>query len=162
MGSASTQLALEFAHRFGSDYDLIWWIPAEQPATAAAGLAGWRAGWAFRPTRTRRDHQHLFDELRQRDRWLLIYDNAEQPDVARRPSALGRGRARLGHLALAVVEHHCRADATRSPGHGESSATSRAHRVRRGRPTRGAGPPGRGSSAALAEAAAYLEQTDSG
>ena len=66
-----------------SDYDIIWWIPAEQPATAAAALAG-LAGRLGVPAAADQAEMvaALFDLLRGRDRWLLIYDNAEQPDRA--------------------------------------------------------------------------------
>ena len=38
-----TQLAIEYAHRFAADYQLIWWLTAEKPSLIAdqpATLAG--------------------------------------------------------------------------------------------------------------------------
>jgi TIR domain len=80
-GVGKTQLALEFAHRYCSDYDIAWWVPAEQPTSATATLAALapRLGVDERPDQGEMV-EGLFDRLRQRDRWLLAYDNAEQPD----------------------------------------------------------------------------------
>jgi tetratricopeptide (TPR) repeat protein len=71
---------LEYAHRYGADYDLIWWIGAEQPTTVIAALAelAGHLGIAERPDQTEMV-EALWEELRGRDRWLLVFDNAEQP-----------------------------------------------------------------------------------
>jgi tetratricopeptide (TPR) repeat protein len=83
-GVGKTELALEFAHRFASDYDIIWWIPAEQPTAAAAALTALAHRLGLQHTDDQAAAiEGLFDHLRRRTRWLLIYDNAEQPSTLR-------------------------------------------------------------------------------
>jgi len=98
-GIGKTQLATEYAHRFADSYDLAWWINAEQVGligdqVAALGLALGcvQAGDAAEAIRTA-----VLAELRDRGRWLLIFDNAESPaDVA--PWLPGGGSG--GHVLI--------------------------------------------------------------
>ena len=39
-GVGKTQLALEYAHRFMADYNLVWWVPSERSEEVAVTLAG--------------------------------------------------------------------------------------------------------------------------
>jgi tetratricopeptide (TPR) repeat protein len=80
-GVGKTELALEFAHRFASDYDIAWWVPAEQPTSATSALATLAGRVGVEELADQGEMvAMLFDRLRQRDRWLLVYDNAERPD----------------------------------------------------------------------------------
>jgi tetratricopeptide (TPR) repeat protein len=79
-GVGKTELALAFAHTYSSDYDITWLVPSEHPTTAASHLAGLahRLGLPSGLDQNERITE-LLEVLRTRDRWLLIYDNAEHP-----------------------------------------------------------------------------------
>jgi tetratricopeptide (TPR) repeat protein len=85
-GVGKTAIAIEYAHRYSSDYDLVWWIPADQLPSVRGSLANLAA-------RLHVDAQPaagidglisaVLDALRRGEpysRWLLIFDNADQPE----------------------------------------------------------------------------------
>ncbi len=81
-GVGKTQLAAEYAHRFAGDYDIIWWINADQPGLIGEQIAslGAELGCAPPGTDTAAAVRSVMAELRGRDRWLLIFDNANTSD----------------------------------------------------------------------------------
>jgi tetratricopeptide (TPR) repeat protein len=84
-GVGKTQLAIEYAHRFAHEYDLVGWIDAQRPELIGDQLAtlAVSAGVVPAGTPTPDAVARLKDHLRVRSRWLLIFDNAEKPDDIR-------------------------------------------------------------------------------
>jgi tetratricopeptide (TPR) repeat protein len=79
-GVGKTQLVLEYAHRHLGDYELVWWVPAETRLLTTASLAELAVQLGL-PARAEQAEQAAaaLAELSRRDRWLLVFDNAEDP-----------------------------------------------------------------------------------
>jgi CO dehydrogenase nickel-insertion accessory protein CooC1 len=81
-GVGKTQLALEYAHRFMADYDLVWWVPSERAEETSAALADLARKMGLKVSdNVAEAAEAALEELR-RDttpHWLLIFDNADDP-----------------------------------------------------------------------------------
>lgn len=86
-GVGKTQIALEYAHRFAANYDLVWWISAEQTSLVRASLAELATELDLPAGPSVQERvDAVFDALRRgrpSPRWLLVFDNADNPDELR-------------------------------------------------------------------------------
>ncbi|MCX5357841.1 FxSxx-COOH system tetratricopeptide repeat protein [Streptomyces sp. NBC_00124] len=80
-GVGKTQLAIEYTHRFAGEYELVWWVASEDPTLIPDQLAALALHTGAAPTGTPSADavSGLLAELRTRSRWLLVFDNAEDP-----------------------------------------------------------------------------------
>ena len=80
-GVGKTQLAAEYAHRFAGTYDLAWWVDSEQPGLITDQFAALGIALECIPpgAGTQQVRTAVLADLRQRGRWLLVFDNAENP-----------------------------------------------------------------------------------
>ncbi|MER5220776.1 FxSxx-COOH system tetratricopeptide repeat protein [Streptomyces flaveus] len=86
-GVGKTQLAIEYAYRHQSEYDIVWWIPAERPGQIGQALVE-LAGRLGIETSTEANIagpavREALREGRPFSRWLLIFDNADSPEQVR-------------------------------------------------------------------------------
>jgi tetratricopeptide (TPR) repeat protein len=108
-GIGKTEIATEYAHRHSEDYDLAWWIRAEQEETIINALMalGRRMRLKdFRPDDRDYSVRLVLTALAEREpyeRWLLIYDNAESASAIQ--SYLPTGG---GHVIITSRDRHWR------------------------------------------------------
>ncbi|MGH3696877.1 MAG: FxSxx-COOH system tetratricopeptide repeat protein [Pseudonocardiaceae bacterium] len=100
-GTGKSQIALEYAHRFTADYDLQWWISAQDEQSVRASLTALADELRLpsTPDRPQAALEALQAHPRYR-RWLLVYDNVSNPDTLAELLPLGVG----GHVILTIRE----------------------------------------------------------
>jgi tetratricopeptide (TPR) repeat protein len=85
-GVGKTQTVVEYAHRYQDEYDLVWWIPSDQTVLVSSSLASLAPHMGLPPataTGIEDAASAVLDKLRlgdPYDKWLLIFDNADQPE----------------------------------------------------------------------------------
>ena len=80
-GIGKTQTAIEYAYRHRNNYQIIWWLRAEEPATLAADYAQLAIKLnlpEYETTEQAIQIQAVRNWLEQYPGWLLIFDNAEE------------------------------------------------------------------------------------
>ncbi len=98
-GVGKTQLALEYAYRHASEYEIVWWLRAEDASTLAADFAALAQPLAL-PEKDAADQnliaQSVLRWLDHHPNWLLIFDNAQEISAVRPYLP----HSRLGHVLI--------------------------------------------------------------
>jgi tetratricopeptide (TPR) repeat protein len=84
-GVGKTQLAIEYTYRYAAEYDLVWWIPAEEPVQARAALAALAERLDLpRSKDLNQTARAALTALEDSElRWLLVFDNANDSSALR-------------------------------------------------------------------------------
>ncbi|WP_230202935.1 FxSxx-COOH system tetratricopeptide repeat protein [Parafrankia discariae] len=81
-GAGKTQLAIEYTHRYGDAYSLVWWLPAALPEALREALDALAdvLGLPDDHDRARRARRALRC-LSQPSDWLLVFDDVRRPEL---------------------------------------------------------------------------------
>jgi len=79
-GVGKSQIASEYLYRHGAEYDVVWWIPAEQPAQVPASVIELGDALGLKVGREVTAASRVLEALwagSPYSNWLLVFDNAE-------------------------------------------------------------------------------------
>jgi tetratricopeptide (TPR) repeat protein/DNA-binding XRE family transcriptional regulator len=112
-GVGKTQIALEYAYRYASEYSALFWIEAETIENVVSALLR-IAELLYLPERKKKEQQHIVAAVQRwlvtHSNWLLIWDNLEDleliqhvlPPVRQGAILLTTRRQALGTLAQGI------------------------------------------------------------
>ena len=84
-GIGKTSVTVEYAHRFATDYQSVWWVNAERPDLIGQQLSRWAVAARLVPADT--DTPTALAALRvwarQNPGWLVVFDSAVSADSVR-------------------------------------------------------------------------------
>jgi len=94
-----TQLSMQFVRKFGNTYSAVYWFNAEDELTLKAGLVGLAEevmeDQTGRSVSDPREEERMVQQARRwlsrpdNDKWLVIYDNYDDPRLPGIPSLTG-------------------------------------------------------------------------
>ena len=106
-GVGKTNLTAEYCYRNAGDYQIVAWLRAEELRRWCPVMRPWPARWAFPPMnlpRWNRSAMMSRRALEKRSDWLLVFDNARQPeDISR-----FLPKKRSGHVLITSRTAHWR------------------------------------------------------
>jgi tetratricopeptide (TPR) repeat protein len=93
-GVGKSQTVVEYIYRHASEYDVVWWIPSEHPTTIRSSFVDLAKRLGIKASSAETAVPAVLETLRSgvgERRWILVFDNAEHPDVVRPflPTGLG-------------------------------------------------------------------------
>ena len=99
-GVGKTQLAIEYAYRYANHYSLIWWVRSETPESLNADWEALARRMNLVSQEDRLEQGQVIEIVRgaleRRTEWLLVFDNAPNPDAIE--SYIPHGSA--GHVVV--------------------------------------------------------------
>jgi tetratricopeptide (TPR) repeat protein len=94
-GVGKTQVALEYAYRNSGQYELVFWVPAEDEQTIRRSMISLGKAIDVPDSTDAQDTIDLTLDMlragRPHSRWLLIFDNATHPKIVRKYIPAGDG-----------------------------------------------------------------------
>lgn len=124
-GIGKTQIAAEYAHRFSSDYDVVWWVNSDQRNTLRDRFGELAVELGLTESSEPGERIRAVREALRRgepySRWLLVFDGWEETDEAAQYLPQGgpghvlitsRNRSWLDHSDLADVTGFLRSEST--------------------------------------------------